>query len=291
VSAVALLVRRARRRRRLGEAAALALGVLLALWSVIPVYNMLLIALDAEGDIEFSGHLWPEEPSLESFRTVWTEDYWYLEHFWRQFANSLYAGLLTMVLTVVIASLASFALGRMRLKRARFLTQVALLTYVLPASFLAIAFPRVMQGYGLADSLWSVIAVEVMFATPFAVLVLQHYATLIPLELDEAARVDGASPAQLYRHIYLPLMAPALAAVGTYALLLVWGDYLYQYLLLSSARNWTVAVALEQFWDSDEAPWSYMMAMAVVYSLPPLAIFYALRRYLAAGFTLGGVKE
>src|SRR6478736_3071568 len=66
-------------------------------------------------------------------------------------------------------------------------------------------------------------------------------------------------------------MAPGLAAVGTYALLLAWSEHLYQYMLLSSARNWTVAVGLEQFWDSDEAPWNYMMALAIVYALPPIA--------------------
>jgi multiple sugar transport system permease protein len=191
---------------------------------------------------------------------------------------------------VLIASLASFAVGRMRLVRARLLTKIALLTYVVPASLLAIPFLRVALRYGLTDNLWAVIAAETTFAIPFAVLVLQQYATIIPIEFDEAARIDGASPLQVYRHIYLPLMAPALAAVGTFALLLAWGEYLYQYLLLSSARNWTVAVAIEQFFDADEAPWNYMMALAIVYSLPPIAIFYALRRYMTFGLTMGGVK-
>jgi multiple sugar transport system permease protein len=263
---------------------------MLLVWSLTPVYNMLLIALDPEGDNEFAGYIWPPDPSLESFRMVWTEGHWYLEHFWHQLGNSIYVGLLTMLLTVFIGSLSSFAVGRMRLGRARLLTNAALLTYVLPSSFLAIPFLRVTQSYGLSDNLWAVIAAEVMFATPFAVLILQQYAKLIPMELDEAARVDGASPVQVYWHIYLPLMAPALTAVGTYALLLSWSEYLYQYMLLSSTRNWTVAVALEQFWDSDEAPWNYMMAAAIVYALPPVAIFYALRRYLAAGLIMGGIK-
>jgi multiple sugar transport system permease protein len=116
---------------------------------------------------------------------------------------------------------------------------------------------------------------------------LRQYATLIPLELDEAAQVDGASPGQMYRRIYLPLMTPALVAVGTFALLLAWNEYLYQYLLLSSSRNMTVAVAIAQFFNSDEAPWNYMMATALIYSVPPIVIFYALRRYLAAGLTRG----
>ncbi|HTZ37178.1 MAG TPA: carbohydrate ABC transporter permease [Stellaceae bacterium] len=283
--------RRYRLRRIATEAAAAGLGLVLLVWVLVPVWNMLLIALDPdEGETEFTAVLWPDEPSLNSFRAVATQDYWYLEHFWQQFANSFMVGLATMALTVAVASLASFAVGRMRLTRVRVLTNTALLVYAVPAALLAIPFVRLAQRYGLADSLWSVIAAEVMFALPFAVLVLQQYATIIPLELDEAARIDGASPLQVYRHIYLPLMAPALAAVGTYALLLAWGEYLYQYLLLSSTGKWTVAVAIEQFFDADEAPWNYMMALAIVYALPPIAIFYALRRYMTAGLTMGGVK-
>jgi multiple sugar transport system permease protein len=295
VSAAAVSGVSARRRRRLRqisvEAGSVGLGAILLIWSLIPIYNMLLIALDPnEGETEFAWLIWPPEPSLNSFWAVLSQGYWYLENFWQQFANSFYVGLLTMVLTVLIASLASFAVGRMRLVRARLLTKIALLTYIVPASLLAIPFMRVALRYGLSDNLWAVIAAEIMFAMPFAVLVLQQYATIIPIEFDEAARIDGASPLQVYRHIYLPLMAPALAAVGTFALLLAWGEYLYQYLLLSSARNWTVAVAIEQFFDADEAPWNYMMALAIIYSLPPIAIFYALRRYMAAGLTMGGVK-
>jgi multiple sugar transport system permease protein len=85
-------------------------------------------------------------------------------------------------------------------------------------------------------------------------------------------------------------MAPALAAVGTFALLLAWNEYLYQYLLLSSTRNMTVAVAIAQFFNSDEAPWNYMMAAALIYSLPPIVIFYTLRRYIAAGLTRGAIR-
>lgn len=283
--------RRYRLRRFFTEAASAALCVVLVIWSLTPVYNMALIALDAEGETEFTGNLWPPEPSLDSFRVIWTEGYWYLEHIWHQFGNSLYVGLLTMVLTVLIGSLASFAVGRMRLNKASLLTNAALLTYVVPTSFLAIPFSRIVQSYGLSDSLWAVIAAEVTFATPYAILILQQYATLIPIEVDEAARVDGASPAQVYLRIYLPLMAPALAAVGTYALLLAWNEYLFQYLLLSSPQSTTVAVAMEQFFDSDEAPWNYMMATAMVYALPPIAIFYALRRYIAAGLTMRDAKR
>jgi multiple sugar transport system permease protein len=277
-----------RMRRRLTKVATVLLGVVLAFWTLIPVYNILLIAL-SEGD-EFSGTIWPSDPSFESFRVIWTEGYWYLENFWHQFGNSLYIGLATMVLTVLIGSLVSFAIGRMRLRKARWIGDVSLLTYAVPSSFLVIPFARLMHMYGLVDNLWSVIAAQVTFATPYAILIFHQYGKLIPLELDDAARVDGASPVQVYLRIYLPLMAPALAAVATYALLLAWNEYLYQFLLLSSPRSMTVAVAIDQFFDSDEAPWNYMMAVALVYSVPPIAVYYGLRRYMVAGLAMGGVK-
>jgi multiple sugar transport system permease protein len=136
-----------------------------------------------------------------------------------------------------------------------------------------------MHVYGLSDSLWAAIAAYVAFAAPYAVLILHQYGKLLPMELDECARIDGASPLQIYLRIYLPLMTPALVAVGVYALLLAWNDYLYQFMLLSSTRNMTVAAAIDQFFDSDEAPWNYMMAVALVYCLPPIAIYFALRRF------------
>ncbi len=274
-------VRRSRHGRRLARnIAGAGFGAVLLTWTLLPVYNMLLIALDAEGD-EFTGNLWPDDPSFESFRVIWTQGHWYLEHFWHQFGNSIFLGLATMVLTMVVGSLASFAIGRMQLRRGRLISDAALLTYMLPTAILVIPFVHVMHRYGLSDTLWAVIAAYVAFATPYAVLILHQYGKLVPIELDECAKIDGASPPQIYLRIYLPLMTPALIAVGVYALLLAWNDYLYQFILLSSTSNMTVAAAIDQFFDSDEAPWNYMMAVALVYSLPPIAIYFALRRFLS----------
>ena len=244
MSSAQTLPRSMRRRHRLRgvltEAGAIMLGVVVLIWSLAPVYNMFLIALDPEeGEIEFDGNLWPPEPSLEGFRGVVTQEARYLEDFWQQFGNSLYIGVSTMVLTMLIGSLASFTVSRMRLAKGSLLTNAAILTYAIPASFLIVPYYRIMQVYGLADHLWGVIAALVTFATPFAILIMQLYASLIPSELDDAARVDGASAMQLYLQVYLPLMTPALAVVAVYALLLAWNDYLYQAVLLSP-RNMTV---------------------------------------------------
>jgi multiple sugar transport system permease protein len=275
--------------RSLKEVAALALGVLILIWTLAPLYNMVAVSLEKHGNV-FTNDIWPKNPSIESFRVVLSEGYWYLSDFWRQFGNSFYVGVATVVLTLLIGSLASFSISRMRIRYGWLLSDVALLTYVIPASFLAIPFYQIMQRYGLADNLWSVIAAEVTFATPYAIFIFQQYGTSIPVDLDEAARIDGASPLQIYLRIYLPLMAPALVAVGTYALLLAWNEYLYQFLLLSSKRNMTVAVALAQFLNSDEAPWNYMMAASIIYALPPLVLYYGFRRRMSAGLTMGGVK-
>jgi multiple sugar transport system permease protein len=282
--------RSARRRLRWWkEAGALGVAVLVLIWTLVPVYNIFMVALESKGDV-FTDTIWPSQPSAESFWIVITQGYWYLEHFWHQFGNSVYIGVGTVFFTLAIGSLASFAIGRMRIRYGWVLSNAALLTYVIPASFLAIPFYRIMQIYGLTNNLWSVIAAEVTFATPYAIFIFQQYGTSIPIELDEAARIDGASPFQVYWKIYLPLMAPALVAVGTYALLLAWNEYLYQFLLLSSKQSMSVPVALAQFLNSDEAPWNYMMATAIVYAIPPVAIYYVFRRRMSAGLTMGGVK-
>lgn len=287
--------RPARRRRRWRRAAAaggsIALGVALLIWSLLPVYDMLLVALDPEeGEIEFDGNIWPPSPSLDSFRDVITQEARYLENFWQQFGNSLYIGLFTMILTLLVGSLASFAVSRLRFGKASLLTNTALLTYALPASLLIVPYYAIMHNYGLADNLWAVIAAQVTFATPFAIIILRLYGNLVPLELDDAARVDGASAPQVYLRIYLPLMAPALAVVAIFALLQAWNDYLYQAVLLS-VRHMTVSMTQGQLFEDVDAEWNAMMAAGIIYVLPPVALLLALRRYVAASLTMANVNR
>jgi multiple sugar transport system permease protein len=281
--------RTARRWRYLSNAGAALLSALLLVWTLTPIYNIIMVSLESEGDVAVT-HIWPPEPSVESFWVVLTEGHWYLEAFWHQFGNSVFLAAMVTLLVLVIGTLTTFSIGRMRIRNGWLITNAALLTYVIPASFLAIPFYLIMHRYGLQNNPWSVIAVLVTFATPYAIFIFLEYGRSIPLELDESARIDGASPVQIYFRIYLPLMAPALVAVGTYALLLAWNEYLYQFLLLSNDRSMTVAVALGKFLNSDVAPWNYMMATAIVYALPPIATYYMFRGRMSAGLTMGGVK-
>src|SRR6476661_4839380 len=125
---------------------------------------------------------------------------------------------------------------------------------------------------------------------PSAIWVLKQASDKLPVELDEAAVMDGATVPQLFRLVYLPLMMPTLVAVGTYALLLAWNEYLYAFLLLSRDTDVTLAVGLGNFLAADDSPWELLMATGLIYALPPAAIYYVFRRYMVSGLTQGAVK-
>jgi multiple sugar transport system permease protein len=281
--------RAALRRRVFVSIGSAVLGIGMIIWTFAPLYNMVMVSLEGHDDV-FSSRVLPSFPTLHEYYLVLTQGYWYLDQFWHQYANSVYLGAGVTFFTLFLSSLASFSITRMRIRHGWVVSNAALLTYVIPGSFLAIPFYQLMDKYGMMNNLWAVIAALVTFATPYAIFIFQNYGASIPIELDESARIDGASPWQIYLRIYLPLMAPAMVAVGTYALLLAWNDYLYQFLLLSNKASMTVPVALAQFLNSDEAPWNLMMATAIIYALPPIATYYAFRKRMTAGLTMGGVK-
>ena len=265
------------------------LSVVLLIWTLVPIYNIIRVSVQEKEEV-LSTSVWPLAPSLLAFQVVFEQSFWLLKSFWNQMGNSFYIGVTVSLLTLTIGTLTSFTISRMRVRNGWILTHAALLTYVIPMSFLAIPFYGIMGKYGLTNSPFAVIAVEVTFATPYAIFIFQQYGASIPLELDEAARIDGASPWQIFYRIYLPLMAPALVAIGTYALLLSWNEYLYAFLLLSGGKVVTVPVTLGKFLAGDEAPWNYLMAAAIIYAIPPLVIYYAFRRKMSGGLTMGGVK-
>ncbi len=187
--------RAARRRRHASNTALVLLYAVLLVWTFTPIYNMVMIALEHEGDV-YGSSIVPVQPSLDSFWVVFTQGYWYLEHFWDQFGNSAFIAGMVTFLVLLIASLTSFTVGRMRIRNGWLLTNAALLTYVIPASFLAIPFYLIMNHYGLANNPWSVIAALVTFATPYAIFIFQEYGRSIPIELDESSAhlsaADGA---------------------------------------------------------------------------------------------------
>ncbi|EWY39625.1 ABC transporter permease [Skermanella stibiiresistens SB22] len=273
-----------------GEAKLLLIGIPVLLWTLLPIYHLVLFAISPR-DTAFSGKLWPDEPTLRNFQIVLNQDHYFLIHFWEQLANSLIIAVSTGVLTLLIATFAAFAISRLKVEGGRTVMNLALFTYFIPAAFLAVPMYRTMGVYGLLNSKWALILAMVTVATPYAIWVLKQASDKLPYELDEAAVVDGASPMQLFWMVYLPLMKPSLVAVGTYALLLAWNEYLYAFLLLSRDTEITLPVALGNFLSADDSPWELLMTTGLIYALPPAAIYYTFKRYMVGGLTAGAVKS
>ncbi|VTU22964.1 carbohydrate ABC transporter permease [Variovorax sp. RA8] len=272
------------------EAKLLLIGIPVLLWTLIPVYHMVLFAISPR-DSATSGRLWPTAPTLDNFRIVFQQKHFYLDHFWVQLGNSLLIAVSVGVLTLFVATTAAFAISRLKVRGGRTVMNMALFTYFIPAAFLAVPMYKTMGNYGLLNSQWALILAMVTIASPYCIWVLKQASDKLPYELDEAARMDGASPLQLFRLVYLPLMVPSLVAVGTYSLLLAWNEYLYAFLLLSNDRSVTLAVALGNFLAADDSPWELLMATGLIYALPPAAIYYAFKRYMVGGLTAGAVKS
>ena len=272
------------------EAQLLLVGIPVLIWTLVPIYHMVLFAI-SERDQATSGRLWPQNPTLQNFDIVFHQKHFYLNHFWQQLANSFVIALSVGALTLFVATTAAFAISRLKVRGGRTVMNLALFTYFIPAAFLAVPMYKTMGVYGLLNNQWALILAMVTIASPYCIWVLKQASDKLPLELDEAARMDGASALQLFRLVYLPLMVPSLVAVGTYSLLLAWNEYLYAFLLLSNDADVTLAVALGNFLAADDSPWELLMATGLVYALPPAAIYYAFKRYMVGGLTAGAVKS
>ena len=271
------------------EAQLLLVGIPVLLWTLVPIYHMFLFAI-SERDSATSGRLWPKNPTLQNFDIVFQKKHFYLNHFWQQMGNSLLIAVAVGALTLLVATCAAFAISRLKVRGGRTVMNLALFTYFIPAAFLAVPMYKTMGMYGLLNNDWALVLAMATIASPYAIWILRQASDKLPVELDEAAMIDGASPFQLFRMIYLPLMVPSLIAVGTYALLLAWNEYLYAFLLLSKDTAITLPVALGNFLSADDSPWELLMTAGFLYALPPAAIYYAFRKYMSSGLTAGAVK-
>ncbi|MGH6707928.1 MAG: carbohydrate ABC transporter permease, partial [Bradyrhizobium sp.] len=149
------------------EAALLLVGIPVLLWTVIPIYHMLLFAISPK-DAAFSGQLWPIQPTVRNFEIVFGQKHHFLYNFWLQMFNSLVISCGTALLTLLIASAAAFAISRLRMKGGRLVMNMALLTYFIPAAFLAVPMYKTMGMYGLLNNDWALVLAMVTVASPYA---------------------------------------------------------------------------------------------------------------------------
>ncbi len=271
-----------------GVARGAALAIVTA-WTLFPIYYMLNLAVTPWDDL-FRPVYWVKHPTLENFKFVLFQQSPFVKYFWRWLANSLIVSGAVMLAVLLVAALGSFALGRIRFALGRFVSGMTLFTYIIPASFLSIPFFKIMGDYDLLDTYWALIFAMTTFAAPYALWVLWDYAKTIPVEIDESAAIDGAGTLAIFFRMYLPLITPSLIAVGTYAFFFAWNEYLYAVLLLQGETMITLPVGMGNFLTTDDAPWNLLMALSVIYAVPPVIFYYIFRRYLTHGLVSGAVQ-
>ena len=262
--------------------------ILSLVWTLFPVYYMSMMSLVPEEEL-FKPELYVKHPTLLNFSNTVMQSNYLVSHFWIHLYNSLMIGLGTTAIVLVVGATGSFALARLRFRGSRAISSMALFTYIIPSSFLSIPFFKLMADYGLLNTKTALVLAMITFTSPYAVWILWDYGKTVPQDIDEAAAIDGAGPLALFFRIYLPLILPPLVAIGTYAFLYSWNEYLYAVLFLSGETNITIPVAMGNFLATDNPPWNLLMAESVLYSIPPVILYYIFRRHLLSGFVTGAV--
>jgi multiple sugar transport system permease protein len=277
-----------RRNRLLVQAGLSVLAVLILAWTLFPVYYMVLLSLTPTDDL-FKPGLYISHPTLKSYVYTMGQDNPFVRYFWQQISTSLIVAVWTMAAVIAIAALGSFAMARIRFRFRGFVSGLTLFTYIIPASFLSIPFFKMMADYDLIDTKLSLVLAMVTFASPYALWVLSDYARSLPPEIEEAGAIDGAGVVTTFFYLYLPLILPPLVAIGTYAVLYAWNEYLYALLLLTGEQRIPLPVAMGNFLTTDNAPWNLLMAVSTVYAIPPVILYYCFKRYLVSGLVSGAV--
>jgi multiple sugar transport system permease protein len=262
--------------------------IVLLVWTLFPIYYMLTLSLVPEEDL-FKPSLVVANPTLDNYRNTVRQSNYLVSQFWVQLKNSVAIALMNTGVVLVVGTLASYALARIRFRGSRAIQSMTLFTYIIPSSFLSIPFFKLMADYDLLGTKVSVVLAMITFASPYAVWILWDYGKTIPPDIDEAAAIDGAGPLAQFFRIYLPLIMPPMVAIATYAFLYSWNEYLYAVLFLSGETEITIPVAMGNFLATDNPPWNLLMAESVMYSIPPVILYYCFRRHLLSGLVTGAV--
>lgn len=204
--------------------------------------------------------------------------------------NSILVALGTMAITVTLSTLAAYGLYRTRFPGRRAIFRVILVTYAFPGVLLLIPLYTMMSALGLIDRLVALIIVNVTFASPFAVWMLQAFFRTIPSELEEAAALDGASRLQVMLKIILPLSAPGVASIAIFAFIMSWTEYMFASVLIASDAHRTLPAGLAGIIGQYQVDWGLLLAGATLTTLPVILLFSFVGRHFVEGLTTGAVK-
>lgn len=210
----------------------------------------------------------------------------YLQWLW----NSLLVTVPVTVLSIVVSSIAAYAIARFRFLGRRMFVHTILIGQMLPAALLVIPLYTLMRSFRLFDTLPGLTVVYLTFSVPFCVWMLVGFFASIPIELEEAAMLDGCSHMQAFVRVVLPLAVPGISATALYAWLLAWDEFLLARTLLPTLSNWTLNLGLQSYITEQTISWNLAMAGGLLMTIPSLIVYLLLQRYLITGLTGGAVK-
>jgi arabinogalactan oligomer / maltooligosaccharide transport system permease protein len=229
---------------------------------------------------------WPATFSVKNFTDVLTE-----QPFGRWLLNSVIVSLLTTVLGVFLACTAAYAFSRFRFPGRDQGLLAFLVSQMFPGTLMLIPlFIIIVKWLGLGNTFWGLIIVYATTAIPFCVWMLKGYFDTIPIDLEEAARIDGASPQVIFFRIILPLAKPAIAITALFSFMTAWNEFILASVFMESEANYTAPVGLRFFVGGFSSQWGFFAAGSVIVSLPVVILFMYLQKYLVSGLTAGGVK-
>ncbi|MET9995111.1 carbohydrate ABC transporter permease [Streptomyces mutabilis] len=270
--------------RRLPLNAAAALTVLTCLF---PVYWMVTTAFKPSPDIQsYDPRLLPRAWTLDHFRTAVAADGFAL--FWR---NSILVTLSAVLLALLVALGAAYAVARMRWRGRRQFVLAVFIAQMAPWESLIIPVYIISRDTGMLDRLPTLTLIYFMITLPFTVVVLRGFIAGIPPELEEAAQVDGCTRAGAFRRVAFPLLAPGLMATSLFGFITAWNEFTYaNFLIIKQQDSRTLPVWLSSFQSTFGTDWGATMAASTLFALPALVVFLVLQRQVTAGLASGGVK-
>lgn len=282
-------MRRSRRKWRLKKKW-LILTPLLALslaFTLLPILWMLFTSFKtAHAVFGAPGRLLPPVWTLAAYHTVLSDP-----HFGIYFANSLFVNIAASIATVALATLAGYSFSRLRVRGRQAIMLAILATQMFPSAVILIALYVIFRRLGILDTYGSLILSYVTLALPFSVWMMRGFAEAVPVDVEEAAMIDGCSRLQALVRVVVPMMLPGMIAVALFSFLVGWNDLIWALTLMTSPGKRLippgfVATYVGQF----QTYWNQLMAGSVLVSLPTVIIFILLQKYLVQGISSGAVK-
>jgi multiple sugar transport system permease protein len=260
--------------------------LLMVLWTAIPFYWMVATSLKKDREIYgYEATLIPQEPTLANYTRIFQETPYLL--FLR---NSIIVGTGSTLASIVIACLGAYAIARLKFPGRALLARGLVVTYLVPASLLFIPLFAIMSALRLTDTLHGLTLAYLGGDVPFCTWLLMGYFASIPVELEEAALVDGCNRISALVRIVLPLALPAIVVVIFFSFTRAWNEFLYAHVFTSTNQARTITTGLAIFMNEDVFFWGPLMASTILSAIPPVAMFLILQRGVVKGLTLGGVK-